>query len=202
MSQALCDGGGRAFEDIQCHKERLGIPFSRKKPQLMFVDSMGDLFHHKVPRWFLAKVFDEMERADWHTYQILTKRPARMRNFVNDRYHRCAPRHIWFGVSIGFQKYTSRIRPLLQTNAALRFLSFEPLCEPLTINLNGIDWVIVGGECAPTPRPMKEEWALALRDQCLRARVPFFFKQWGGRSHGGRLLEGREWSEYPPIIVH
>ena len=173
-----------------------------KKPTLIFIDSMSDIFLNRVRRDFLDLIFDQMERARWHTYQILTKRSALMLKYVNDRYRRCAPRHMWFGVSVEKPEYGFRIQHLRETNCAVRFLSCEPVLEPLpNLNLDRIDQVIVGGECARKPRPMKAEWALDIRDQCLRAGVSFFFKQWGGRSHGGRPLGGREWLEHPPIIM-
>lgn len=142
-----------------------------------------------------------MERADWHIYQVLTKRSSLLQKFLNERYRsRPAPSHIWFGVSVENVQATSRIVHLQKANAAIRFLSVEPLIGPVgELELEGIDWVIVGGESGPYARPMRTHWALDIRNQCLKQKVAFFFKQWGGRSpkSGGRLLEGKEWNEFP-----
>jgi len=142
-----------------------------------------------------------MERADWHIYQVLTKRSSLLQKFTNERYKtRTAPAHMWFGVSVENAQATSRITHLQKTNAATRFLSVEPLIGPMgKLDLSGIDWVIVGGESGPGARPMQTQWAIDIRNQCLNAKVAFFFKQWGGRSpkSGGRLLEGKEWNEFP-----
>jgi len=142
-----------------------------------------------------------MERADWHVYQVLTKRSSLLQKFINERYDgRGAPTHIWFGVSVENEQATSRIAHLRKSRATIRFLSVEPLIAPVgELCLDGIHWVIVGGESGPRARPMKPEWAIDIRDQCIEARVPFFFKQWGGRSpkSGGRLLDGKEWSQFP-----
>ena len=142
-----------------------------------------------------------MERADWHIYQVLTKRSSLMQKFVNDRYKtRKVPSHIWLGVSVENAQATSRIAHLQKANATVRFLSVEPLIAPVgELPLDGIDWVIVGGESGYGARPMNPQWALDVRDQCVDAGVAFFFKQWGGRSPkaAGRLLEGKEWNEFP-----
>jgi protein gp37 len=168
---------------------------------MIFVNSMSDLFHKEIPKAHIAAVFETMEKANWHTYQVLTKRSSLMQKFVNDRYRdRPVPPHIWLGVSVENQPATSRITHLQKTNASIRFLSVEPLIAPIgEISLSGIHWVIVGGESGPRSRPMKPEWAIEVRNQCVKARVPFFFKQWGGRSpkSGGRKLEGKEWSQFP-----
>jgi protein gp37 len=167
---------------------------------------MSDLFHKAVPKAHIAKVFDTMERADWHIYQILTKRSSLLQKFINDRYRdRPASPHIWFGVSVENEQATSRIAHLQKANATVRFLSVEPLIGPVgRLQLAGIDWVIVGGESGPRARPMHTEWAIDVRNQCVRAKVAFFFKQWGGRSpkSGGRLLEGREWNQFPARLPH
>lgn len=142
-----------------------------------------------------------MERADWHVYQVLTKRSSLMQKFINARYKdRAVPRHIWLGVSVENAQATSRVAHLRKANAAVRFLSIEPLISPVgKIDLTNIHWVIVGGESGYRARPMKPEWALDIRDQCIKAGVAFFFKQWGGRSPkaAGRLLEGKEWNQFP-----
>jgi protein gp37 len=146
-------------------------------------------------------VFDTMERADWHIYQVLTKRSSLLQKFINARYAtRPTPAHIWLGVSVENRQAASRIVHLRKANALVRFLSVEPLIGPVgKLNLEGIDWVIVGGESGPRARPMDARWAIDIRDQCQKAGVAFFFKQWGGRSpkSGGRSLEGREWNEFP-----
>jgi protein gp37 len=168
---------------------------------MIFVNSMSDLFHKDIPRAHVEAVFDTMEQADWHVYQVLNKRSSLMRKFVNERYSsRTAPRHIWFGVSVENAQAVSRIAHLQRANAGVRFLSIEPLIATVgRLDLRNIDWVIVGGESGPGARPMDPAWAIDVRDQCLAAGVAFFFKQWGGRSPktGGRLLEGREWNQFP-----
>jgi protein gp37 len=168
---------------------------------MIFVNSMSDLFHKGVPKQHITKVFDTMERADWHVYQVLTKRSSLLQKFVNERYRSgLAPAHIWFGVSVENAQAASRIVHLQKANAATRFLSVEPLIGPVgKLDLAGIDWVIVGGESGPRARPMHRHWVIDVRNQCLKANVAFFFKQWGGRSpkSGGRLLEGKGWNEFP-----
>jgi protein gp37 len=189
--------------DLQLRPERLEQPFSWRQPKMIFVNSMSDLFHKQVPLNFVDKVFDTMERADWHTYQILTKRSSRLREYVNSRYPNSpVPAHIWLGTSIEDGKKKSRARHIRAANASIRFLSIEPLLGPLgELDLEGIHWVIVGGESGPRARPMLIEWARDVRDHCKKAKVPFFFKQWGGLrpKSGGRLLDGREWSEWPDV---
>lgn len=195
---------GHPFEtgfDLTLRPERLQQPFRWQLPRMVFVNSMSDLFHKNIPKSHIAAVFDTMERADWHIYQVLTKRSSLLMKFVNERYRtRPAPPHMWFGVSVENEQATSRIAHLQKANAQVRFLSIEPLIAPVgRIDLRGIHWVIVGGESGPGARPMDAAWAIDLRNQCVAARVAFFFKQWGGRSpkSGGRLLEGREWSQFP-----
>jgi protein gp37 len=165
---------------------------------------MSDLFHKDIPHSHIAAVFDTMERADWHIYQILTKRSSLMLRFVNERYsNHSAPLHLWFGVSVENRQATSRIMHLQRTNGSVRFLSIEPLIASVgRLNLSGVNWVIVGGESGPRARPMRPELAIEVRNQCVAAGVAFFFKQWGGRSPkiGGRLLEGREWNQLPAHI--
>jgi protein gp37 len=187
--------------DLTLRPERLEHPLAWKRPRMIFVNSMSDLFHKAIPRAHVEAVFDTMERADWHVFQVLTKRSSLLRKFVNARYGTgTAPAHIWIGVSVESRGAISRIGHLQQTRGAVRFLSIEPLIAPVgSLDLVGIDWVIVGGESGPGARPMKREWVAAIRDQCIAAGVAFFFKQWGGRSpkSGGRLLNGREWNEFP-----
>ncbi len=187
--------------DLTLRPERLDQPFKWRRPRMIFVNSMSDLFHKQVPADFVDRVFDAMERADWHVFQVLTKRSSLMRRYVNARYPDGeAPAHIWLGTSVEDGTKLSRVRHLRETNAVVRFLSLEPLIGPITnLDLDGIHWVIVGGESGPRARPIRAEWVVDIRDQCLDARVPFFFKQWGGLrpKSGGRMLEGHEWDQWP-----
>jgi protein gp37 len=187
--------------DLTLRPERLAQPLGWKRPRMIFVNSMSDLFHKGIPKEFIAAVFDTMEKANWHTYQILTKRSSLMLKFINERYKKHpAPPHMWFGVSIEDAQAASRIEHLRRANATIRFLSIEPLIAPMeTLRLDDIAWVIVGGESGWGARPIKAEWVTDIRDQCVAARVAFFFKQWGGRSPkaNGRLLDGREWNQFP-----
>lgn len=195
---------GHPFEagfDLTLRPERLEQPLRWRLPRMIFVNSMSDLFHKKIPKEFIARVFDTMETASWHTFQVLTKRSSLMRDFLRERYGtQRGPSHMWFGVSVEDGTKTSRIRHLRDAPAGVRFLSIEPLIGPVgKLDLAEIDWVIVGGESGPGARLMKEEWAIYVRNQCVKVDVPFFFKQWGGRTPktGGRLLEGEEWSQFP-----
>ena len=197
---------GHPFEtgfDLTLRPDRLEQPTHWRRPQLIFVNSMSDLFHKDIPTEYIERVFDTMERADWHIYQVLTKRSSLMRRFVQGRYRgRAAPPHIWLGVSIENNAALTRLRHLKQTNASVRFVSFEPLLGPMgTVDLEDIHWVIAGGESGPGARPVQAEWVRELRDQCQAQRVAFFFKQWGGRTpkSGGNTLDGRQWLEYPEI---
>ena len=190
------------FVDVQrfeltLHKHALEYPLQWKKPQKIFVSSMSDVFHEGVPYEFVLQVFDVMRCASWHTFQVLTKRSKQLLelNRIIDW-----PINVWMGVSVENGNYTSRIDHLRQTDAHVKYLSLEPLLGPLpNLNLQGIDWVIVGGESGPGARPIVEEWVLDIRDQCLAARMPFFFKQWGGvhKKRNGRVLQGRTWDEMP-----
>jgi protein gp37 len=182
---------------VALHPRTLGLPLAWKQPKMIFVNSMGDLFQEDVPLDFIQEVFDVMHRADWHTYQVLTKRSERLVEL--DPVLTWAP-HVWMGVSVENADYTHRIDHLRRTHAALKFLSLEPLLGPMpALDLKGIHWVVVGGESGPGARPMKPEWVTDIRDQCIGAKVPFFFKQWGGvnKKKAGRLLEGRTWDEMP-----
>jgi len=197
---------GHPFEhgfDLMLRPERLDQPLTWKSPKMIFVNSMSDLFHKGVPSQFVDRVFDTMERADWHTFQILTKRSSRMRDYVNKRYaDDAAPSHVWLGTSVEDGLRKSRIRHMQQMNASIRFLSVEPLIGPMgRMDLQGIDWVIVGGESGPKARPMDPDWVREVRDQCAGAGVAFFFKQWGGirPKSGGRTLDGKEWSQLPCV---
>jgi protein gp37 len=195
---------GHPFErgfDLTLRPDRLEHPLRWRAPRMIFVNSMSDLFHKEVPKEFIGKVFDTMEQADWHTFQVLTKRSSIMRNFLRARYgHERGPSHIWCGVSVEDGKRKSRIRHLQDAPAGIRFLSIEPLIAHVgALDLEGIDWVIVGGESGPGAREMRLEWVREIRDQCARSGVAFFFKQWGGirPKSGGRNLDGRQWNQFP-----
>jgi protein gp37 len=186
----------KAFE-LALHPQALELPLRWKKPLSIFVNSMSDLFHKDVPESFILDAFAVMAKAHWHRFQTLTKRA--------DRLAEMSPKidwrpNIWQGVSVENADYTYRIDHLRQTGAAIKFLSIEPLLGPIPrLNLTGIDWVIVGGESGPHARPMDPAWVREIRDQCQSARVPFFFKQWGGtnKKKAGRMLDGRTWDEKP-----
>jgi protein gp37 len=166
---------------------------------------MSDLFHKDVPASFVDQVFDVMWRANWHSFQVLTKRSGRMNDYLWQRFSELPdfgklPGHVWFGVSVEDAKVKRRIDVLRTIPASVRFLSVEPLIGPLgALNLFGIHWVIVGGESGPGARPMHPDWVREIRDQCIAQNVPFFFKQWGGirPKSNGRELDGREWNEMP-----
>ncbi|MGA7523282.1 MAG: phage Gp37/Gp68 family protein [Acidobacteriaceae bacterium] len=199
---------GHPFEqgfDIRLVPEKLADPLRWSEPRMIFVNSMSDLFHDDIPPSFLSRVTTTMLLARWHTYQVLTKRSARMRDLLSGSLRQAAgARHIWWGVSVENRKHGfPRIADLQATPAAVRFLSVEPLLEDLgTIPLDGISWVIVGGESGPGARPMKTEWVMSIQKQCRAAGVPFFFKQWGGtrKKQAGRLLEGKTYDEFPVKI--
>ena len=184
---------------LALHEDKLEQPLDWRKPGIIFVNSMSDLFHQDVPLSFIHKVFDVMRCASWHTFQVLTKRSRRLLE-LNPEID--WPSNVWMGVSVENQDYAFRIEHLRQTDAQIKFLSLEPLLGPLPgLNLSGIDWVIVGGESGPGARPMAEEWVVDIRDQCRVARVPFFFKQWGGvrRKQAGRVLRGCTWNQIPAL---
>lgn len=236
------DSGPRWTGAVELIESQLDVPLHWRRPRRIFVDSMSDLFHEALPDKFIDRVFSTMAAAHWHTFQILTKRPDRMREYCSElrtasndaRQQRIGRRyiwplpHMWLGTSVENCRCLWRIDSLRETPAAVRFLSVEPLLEDLgEIDLTGIHWVIVGGESGPGARPMHPEWARSVRDQCIAAQVPFFFKQWGeycdwdnltdetarivdaagdghfdgmlrvGKARAGRLLDGREWSEMP-----
>jgi protein gp37 len=184
---------------LTLHEHLLELPMRWKKPQLIFVNSMSDMFHKDVPVEFILKMFDVMRRASWHNFQVLTKRAERLLE-LDLRID--WPDNVWMGVSVENKNYSFRIDRLRQTHARIKFLSLEPLLGPLPkLNLKGISWVIVGGESGPGARPVAEDWIVDIRDQCLAARVPFFFKQWGGfnKKRNGRILQGRTWDEMPVL---
>jgi len=189
--------------DLTLRPSRLEQPLTVRQPKMIFVNSMSDLFHKDIATDYIDKVFDTMEKAHWHTFQVLTKRSSLMRRYVNKRYGKDkAPAHIWLGASVEDGSKVSRIRHVQEAQATTRFLSVEPLIGPLgKVDLSGIHWVIVGGESGPGHRPMKEEWATEVRDQCVAAKVPFFFKQWGGfrPKSNGRTLENQLWNGFPAI---
>jgi protein gp37 len=189
--------------ELTLRPERLKQPLDWRQPRRIFVNSMSDLFHKDVPVFFIDAVFDTMEAAHWHTFQVLTKRSSLMARYISKRYgSQMAPTHIWLGVSVEDAKNTVRLRHLRAARASVKFVSFEPLLGPVgRVDLTGIDWVIVGGESGPYARSMAEEWALEIRDQCRAAEIAFFFKQWGGvrPKSGGRTLRGRVWDQYPRV---
>lgn len=182
---------------LTLHESAVDLPLRWKTSRTIFVNSMSDLFHAHVPVEFVQRIFAVMGNADWHRFQVLTKRSARLRAL--------SPAlpwmpHIWMGVSVETQDSTFRIDHLRDTAAHVKLVSLEPLLGPLPrLNLKGIDWIIVGGESGPGARPMNPAWVLDIRDQCGRAGIPFFFKQWGGvnKARAGRTLDGRTWDEMP-----
>jgi protein gp37 len=183
--------------ELTLHEQVLKLPLTWKSPQNIFVNSMSDLFHDNVPSEFILNVFTIMKQASWHTFQVLTKRSTRLVELSRIIQW---PENVWMGVSVENTDYKYRINNLRLTHARVKFLSIEPLLGPIVdIDLQGIDWVIVGGESGPGARPMNENWVLDIRRQCFRHHVPFFFKQWGGTNKriSGRLLEGRTWDEMP-----
>ena len=190
---------------VTLHPHALEIPLRWKQPRTIFVNSMSDLFHKDVPFDFISRIFDVMHRASRHRFQILTKRSDRLlklsTRLARQTYGGLAwPQNVWMGVTVENADYVSRMDDLRQTGAAVKFVSFEPLLGPIPdIDLESIDWVIVGGESGPKARPMKPQWATDIRDQCLAASVPFFFKQWGGvnKKKSGRVLGAQTWYEMP-----
>jgi protein gp37 len=197
--KAMGQSNYRAGFQITLHRHALRLPFGWKAPQRIFVNSMSDLFHEDIPDSFIVQVFDTMRTADWHVYQVLTKR--------SDRFAKMAsslpwPSHIWMGATVENQQCTFRIDHLRQSSAAVKFLSLEPLLGPLPgLDVTGIDWVIAGGESGPGARPMDPRWATGIRDRCVQQGVPFFFKQWGGvnKKKTGRTLDGRTWDQMPAM---
>ncbi|MGE4061917.1 MAG: DUF5131 family protein [Rhodospirillaceae bacterium] len=190
--------------DLTLRPERLAHPLRWKKPQMIFVNSMSDLFHKDVPTGFIDQVFDTMEQAHWHTFQVLTKRSSLLRDYVNARYQaKPFPANVWMGVSVENAQQTSRIQHLRDAKAGIKFLSVEPLLGSLgAVDLRGIDWVICGGESGPKHRAVNPAWVREVRDLCVAQNVAFFFKQWGGLrpKANGRELDGREWSEFPGAL--
>jgi len=200
MAQRLKNMGLKKYENafsLSLHPENIEDPLSMKKPQTIFVCSMSDIFHKDVPDDFILKLFDVMNRAYWHTFQVLTKRAERISE-LNNKIN--WTENIWLGTTVENSKVLHRIDHLRKSNAHIKFLSIEPLLENLgELNLNNIDWVIVGGESGPKSRPIEEEWVLNIKEECNKSNVPFFFKQWGGKNKkkAGRLLQGKTYDEMP-----
>jgi protein gp37 len=196
---------GHPFEqgfDLRSVPEKLQDPLTWRKPKRIFVNSMSDIFHEAIPDTYIESIARVMVEANWHTYQVLTKRSTRMRELLNTRLRFAATQqHIWWGVSVEDKTYgVPRIDHIRATPASVRFLSIEPLLEDLGhLDMSGIHWIIVGGESGFGARPMKREWVVSIRRQCRRAHVPFFFKQWGGvhKAQAGRVLDGRVYDEMP-----
>ncbi len=185
---------------LTCHEHAVELPLQWKKPQTIFVNSMSDLFHKDVPEDFILKVFHVMNEAHWHRFQVLTKRAERLSELSSKL---TWSDNIWMGVSVENEDYVNRIDNLRNTDAAIKFISFEPLLGPITsVDLTNMDWAIVGGESGPGSRLIKEEWVLDIKDQCEAQNVPFFFKQWGGfnKKKNGRLLLDRTWDEMPLAV--
>jgi protein gp37 len=194
--------GQESYKDgfkVTLHPHLVNVPLKWRKSRIIFVNSMSDLFHEDVPDRFIKSVFDVMAKADWHIFQVLTKRA--------DRLSRLAPSlpwpsNVWMGVTIENNENINRLDQLKNTHAHVRFLSLEPLLGQIPkLNLSGIHWVIVGGESGPGARPIQKDWVMQVHEQCKKAKVPFFFKQWGGvrKKAAGRILDGRTWSEMPPL---
>lgn len=182
---------------LTLHEDLLELPLRWRKPRVIFVNSMSDLFHADVPAEFVARVFATMRAASWHTFQVLTKRADRLRELAPALPW---PPNVWIGASVESARYAHRVADLVQVPAQVRFLSVEPLLGPIpNLPLDGVHWVIVGGESGPGARPMDPAWVRELRDACLARDVPFFFKQWGGvnKARTGRLLDGRTWDAMP-----
>ncbi|HJX17398.1 MAG TPA: phage Gp37/Gp68 family protein [Acidiferrobacterales bacterium] len=213
MARRLKAMGANGYENgfkLSILPERLGEPLNRRKPTTYFVNSMSDLFHNEIPFEFLDQVFDVIRRTPQHTYQILTKRAARMRKYFVPG-ERTLPANVWLGVSVENRKYgLPRIDELREIEASIRFLSVEPLLEDVgKIDLTGIHWVIVGGESGPKARPMKPEWVAGIKKQCEEQDVAFFFKQWGGwgadgkrrhKKENGRVFAGKTWDQMPAVF--
>lgn len=196
---------GHPFDEVMLHDNRIDQPLSWKTGYRIFVDSMSDLFHRDIPDAFIDRVFDVMERATQHTYQLLTKRSERMKRYVNRRYPNAScPGHIWLGVSVEDSRVAWRVDDLRASNLEVRWISAEPLIGPLdAVSLAGLNWLVAGGESGKGARPMDLDWTRDLRDRCVFAGVAFFLKQLGGvhDKRGGEkaLLDGRRWTEYPVV---
>ena len=199
--QAMGQKNYRHGFSLRTHQETLSLPLTWKKPQTIFVNSMSDLFHQAVPDEFIFKVFEVMAKASWHRFQVLTKRSERLAELTPQL--NWQP-NIWMGVTIESSDYLHRMEDLKNTGAFVKFLSIEPLLSGFdSLDLIGLDWVIAGGESGPGARPVQPDWVRSVRDECVRQRIPFFFKQWGGvrKKAAGRLLDGRVWNEMPDIAM-
>jgi protein gp37 len=199
--QAMGQANYRNGFDVTIHEHALSLPLQWKKPQTIFVNSMSDLFHESVSVDFILRAFEVMRQAHWHRFQVLTKRAERLLEL--DQILPWSP-NVWMGVSVESDRLLSRADCLRETHAAVKFLSLEPLLGPLpSLALDGIDWVIVGGESGPGARPLSESWVKEIRDKCTCQAVPFFFKQWGGvnKKKAGRVLQGRTWDQMPEIVT-
>ena len=186
---------------LAVHEECFELPLKWKKPRTIFVNSMSDLFHEKLPESVIKQLFDVMRKAFWHNFQVLTKRAERLAEISPKLKW---PDNVWMGVTIENDQYLDRLNYLKQSGARIKFLSLEPLLGPINdIDLEGIDWVIVGGESGPQARPIEPAWVMKIRDLCLAQATPFFFKQWGGRNKkkNGRLLEGKIWDQQPLVMA-
>lgn len=198
----MTPAGPRWTNQVQLIENAVELPLHWRTPRMIFANSMSDVFHEKLPPESIARVFAVMTRAHWHTFQVLTKRANRLRELAP---HLPWPANLWMGVSVENADYQHRIDDLRRVPAAVRFLSLEPLLGPLPqLNLDGIHWVIVGGESGPGARPMAPDWVRSIRDQCLRSGVPFFFKQWGGvqKKKAGRTLDDQTWDQMPVPIPY
>jgi protein gp37 len=185
---------------IMFHPNAMDYPLSLKQPRLIFVNSMSDLFHKSIPFTIISKIFDVMKKANWHTYQILTKRSERLKEF--GKFYGKFPSNVWIGVSVENQFYKYRIKDLIDVDAKIHFISLEPLLGSMgKLDLDHIEWVITGGESGKNYRECQIEWIREIRDQCLKQSVPFFFKQWGGLTakSNGRVLDSKIWQEFPKI---
>ncbi len=184
---------------VTLHPDQLRLPLKWKEPRMIFVNSMSDLFHEAIPEEFIHRTFEVMTKAHWHIFQILTKRAQRMAELAP---RLPWPQNVWQGVSVENARYEWRIAYLQKVPSAIRFISVEPLIGPIPfLPLDAVHWVIVGGESGPNHRPIDPEWVRQIRDRCLTAGIPFFFKQWGGHTPkaGGRVLDGKIWEDMPTI---
>lgn len=200
MARRLKAMGNRRYRNgfaVTLHPDLLDAPLSWKKPRMIFVNSMGDMFHEDVPLEYIQQVFATMEKTSQHTFQVLTKRSSRMAELAA---RLPWPKNVWMGVTIESEKYLYRAENLKKTPAAVKFISVEPMIGPVSeIDLQGIDWVIVGGESGAQARTIEKEWAIAVRDKCTASAIPFFFKQWGGpnKKKSGKILDGKIWDQFP-----
>lgn len=200
LSKRLKAMGIKKYKDgfnLKLHVDEINKPLKWKKSSLIFVNSMSDLFHEDIPEWFILRIFEIMNKCQWHIFQVLTKRASRLFE-LNEKINWTS--NIWMGVTVESDDYLKRINLLRRTKSHIKFVSFEPLLGPIpNLNLEGISWVIVGGESGPNARPLKKEWVLDILHQCRKAQVKFFFKQWGGKNKkkNGRELNGRIYNEFP-----